>query len=313
VTITDLTELDPAARHAAQDVLAVFAAALRPAPAAARDEALAEVRAHLLDALGPEATEADVARVAADLGDPAEFVRGLLGDQTPRGTSRAPREGTILGVPYGLNVPGTDTVASRWWNPRDPRILVPRVFGIGWDLNFGALAVFLHLIEPDAEDEPFELVPDHVFIALAAIPVAIALAFTVFVVATWAAAPARIAVHWSGPGVADNWWPRAAALAFSALWVFPPTAWAVVSQFTGRKALNRGVTVAFATLLGALGAGFYVGGVVEGLGGPGIRVVWVSLAAGLVVPFVELVVLARVGRAEEWRRAGMPGRRGAAS
>jgi len=212
-----------------------------------------------------------------------------------------------------LNVPGTETVASRWWNPRDPRVFVPRVFGIGWDLNFGALAVLLHLIEPDAEDEPFELVPDRVFIALAAIPVAIALAFAVFAAATWATAPTRIAVHWSGPGVADNWWPRAAALAFSALWVFPPTAWAVVSQFTGRKALNRGVTVAFATLLGALGAGFYIGGVVEGLGGPGIRVVWVSIAAGLVVPFVELVVLARVGRAEEWRRAGMPGRRGAAS
>ena len=54
--------------------------------------------------------------------------------------SRAKGEtGTILGVPYDWRRPTVERAKSRLWNPAEPRLFVPRVFGIGWDMNFARL------------------------------------------------------------------------------------------------------------------------------------------------------------------------------
>ncbi len=46
---------------------------------------------------------------------------------------------------------------ERIWNPVDPRIMMPRTWGIGWTINFGAIAVRLGLVRPDdLEEQPFE-------------------------------------------------------------------------------------------------------------------------------------------------------------
>jgi hypothetical protein len=45
------------------------------------------------------------------------------------------RQGTFLGVPYDWRKPTWRRVKSRWWNPKDPRLFVPRAFGWGWDIN----------------------------------------------------------------------------------------------------------------------------------------------------------------------------------
>jgi len=45
--------------------------------------------------------------------------------------------GKILGlVPYDLRRPTIARMKERLWNPADERIVVPRVFGAGWTLNF---------------------------------------------------------------------------------------------------------------------------------------------------------------------------------
>jgi hypothetical protein len=44
-------------------------------------------------------------------------------------------QGRVLGVPYDLRKPTVARVRSRWWNPADRRILTPKSFGAGWDLN----------------------------------------------------------------------------------------------------------------------------------------------------------------------------------
>jgi Family of unknown function (DUF5808) len=47
-------------------------------------------------------------------------------------------EGRLLGVPYSLRPPTLARARSRlWWT--DGPLLVPKVFGIGWDLNLGRL------------------------------------------------------------------------------------------------------------------------------------------------------------------------------
>lgn len=43
--------------------------------------------------------------------------------------------GQILFVPYDLRPPTLQRVRERFWNPDDPRILTPHVWGAGWSIN----------------------------------------------------------------------------------------------------------------------------------------------------------------------------------
>jgi len=48
--------------------------------------------------------------------------------------------GTLLGVPYDLRRPTWRRVQESWWAPQDPRLVTPRVLGVGWSLNLGRIA-----------------------------------------------------------------------------------------------------------------------------------------------------------------------------
>ncbi len=54
----------------------------------------------------------------------------------------------FLGMPMGWDVKALSptNMASRLWSQDDDRVLLPRRFGIGWSVNFRALARRLHLI-----------------------------------------------------------------------------------------------------------------------------------------------------------------------
>jgi hypothetical protein len=48
--------------------------------------------------------------------------------------------GTLAGVvPYDLRKPTMARARERMWAPDDPRIVMPRVFGVGWTLILGRL------------------------------------------------------------------------------------------------------------------------------------------------------------------------------
>ena len=48
--------------------------------------------------------------------------------------------GKLAGVvPYDLRPPTLERVRSRLWNPDDPHVLVPHVFGVGWTVMSGSL------------------------------------------------------------------------------------------------------------------------------------------------------------------------------
>jgi Family of unknown function (DUF5808) len=47
--------------------------------------------------------------------------------------------GKFLGAPYDWRRPTWERVKQRMWNPSDPRLFTPRVYGWGWDLNFARL------------------------------------------------------------------------------------------------------------------------------------------------------------------------------
>ena len=49
------------------------------------------------------------------------------------------KTGTFLGIPYDWRRPTAARVRSRLWNPAEPRLFVPSVFGLGWDINLARL------------------------------------------------------------------------------------------------------------------------------------------------------------------------------
>jgi hypothetical protein len=48
-------------------------------------------------------------------------------------------EGTVGFVPYDFRLPTLERARSRWWNPDEPRLFVPQVFGVGWTINVARL------------------------------------------------------------------------------------------------------------------------------------------------------------------------------
>jgi hypothetical protein len=49
-------------------------------------------------------------------------------------------KGTVAGVPYNFRVNEWSDVATEYWNPKSDTILSPQAIGIGWGVNFAALA-----------------------------------------------------------------------------------------------------------------------------------------------------------------------------
>ena len=63
--------------------------------------------------------------------------------------------GDIGGVPYDFRPPTVEKIRSTVWNPDDPRLFPPHVFGVGWGINFARLAA---LVAPP-EDRQIEAGP----------------------------------------------------------------------------------------------------------------------------------------------------------
>lgn len=53
--------------------------------------------------------------------------------------TKEPGTGTFLGVPYDWRRPTVARAKERWWNPAEPRLFTPKVYGWGWDVNFARL------------------------------------------------------------------------------------------------------------------------------------------------------------------------------
>ncbi|MCO5176062.1 MAG: DUF5808 domain-containing protein [Thermomicrobiales bacterium] len=69
-----------------------------------------------------------------------------LKEQTDRPPSESTWHGRICGVPYEFRRPTLARMRQRLWNPDDPRVFVPHVWGVGWTINLNAAAHRLGLI-----------------------------------------------------------------------------------------------------------------------------------------------------------------------
>jgi hypothetical protein len=56
-------------------------------------------------------------------------------DQLKRPAAERTWHGNVFGIPYDFRPPRAGRLRQAWWNPDEPRLSVPRAFGVGWDVN----------------------------------------------------------------------------------------------------------------------------------------------------------------------------------
>lgn len=285
--IKSFAQLAPDARAAALAYLADVAPTIE---AEYRDAVVCDLRSYLRDHLDADASPADVAALAEQAGPVADDT------DAPADAPAGQRSRAWFGGPTA------ERFRASWWNPTDPRLLTPRVIGLGWDLNFGALAVRAGLIEPDAEDVPFESTPDAAFVAALAVPVVTTAALAAASVAVGRRLPATLPSHWDITGTPDRRSATGVVLAGNVALAAAPTLWAF-GTVVGRRARGlRAGTTAFAATMASIAAAattLSIAGAHDDRRRP-----WAApalLTAAFVAPGAVLLGLARAGRAAEIR------------
>lgn len=279
--ISTLDDLSPAAQTVALRFIDAATAGAAGDVRAKLREGLAEYLCERLDRdASPEAVEA----AAAALGPVTDE---LAGD--PEGLFE--RLGTL---PRLRDL--ADRIAKSWWDPADDRLWVPRVIGIGWDLNLGALAVRLGLIEPDAEAVPFAATDERAFRLAAAVPGVLAAAVALHYAVRGRSLPPRLPSHWGIDGRPDRWIDKGQAAAIdlgitgAAAGV---AAWTLSDRRPGPQRAGAVAGAAFAASLAASSA------VVRGLRRPRSWAAPLGVLASAATVAGVLYGLARNGRANE--------------
>lgn len=284
--------------------LAAVSEALGNVPRAERDEALAELES-LLRADAERTSERDA---VSALGSPEEYasqIRAALGLGDDRGLDQTAPQGHILGMPYDFRGASVERVAARMWNPSDPRVLTPRLFGVGWTVNFGALAVRLGLMRPDdIGDESFERIPKAAVATVFAIPIVLAAATVTLMILSWGSLPADVPTHWGVDGAPDGFAGK--AYAFGGLFVLTVLPVIVsATRLAARKAGPRdrvlaGAALSFFALLGLALTAFTVA---DADGGSSGGWAWLAIIGGFALAFLSLYIPSRLGLRAEWRAA----------
>ncbi|MGW0786213.1 DUF5808 domain-containing protein [Streptomyces sp. NPDC002913] len=209
-------------------------------------------RRRALDALSAQLEE--LAEVGGDpvtaLGEPSQYAADILdalADDLPEGSGSR----RVFGIPVETRGPVSAEVRSRVWDPTNPRLFVPRLFGIGWTVNLGAVAVRAGLIRPDDTDaDVLRSIPERDLSAARGVPLVLAGSTAAALALLWSSLPSSVA---SGFGMAGR--PRGEAPKWTLIGVVAlgaaPALWA---QRKNVPVEDRLVRTASATSLSVLSA-----------------------------------------------------------
>ena len=61
--------------------------------------------------------------------------------------------GNYYGVPFDFRVPSAEKARRLLWNPDDPRVFTPPLFGAGWSINFYQAVQQMREAAPEDDDD----------------------------------------------------------------------------------------------------------------------------------------------------------------
>lgn len=266
-------------------------------------------RALAVEALGAqldEFLEAGVDPVEA-LGAPEHYARELL-DALMGDTPVDEPNLRVLGLPLETRGLVNAEVRSRTWNPESPRLVVPRLFGIGWTLNLGALAVKLRLIRPDdATGEVLDQVPERAVRLAQFAPLAIAGVAAGTLAIAWKNLPNRVPSSFGVLGRQTRTSSKFSIFGTLVLGV-APALWALRRQPSTEERL---VSAASAATLATVSASAIAATVLSSRQPRGRwgLLVPAGLALGVSASLGVIVLPLRAGLRRVWRSADAPSRR----
>lgn len=235
------------------------------------------------------------------LGEPADFaahLRDALEGDAPADAA----QWRVLGVPVDTRGPVDADVRARTWDPTNPHLVVPRLFGAGWTLNLGAVAVRLGLLRPDdASDDVIERIPPrHVTIART-VPLVIAAGAAAAAALSWRSLPRQVPSGFDLGGRTRSRASRTSLLATLALGALP----ALWAQRRTPAVDDTLVRASSATSLAVLSAGT-VAAVIAQAHAPRARwglLVPASLPLAVAASLGVIVVPLRAGLRRAWSQA----------
>lgn len=233
------------------------------------------------------------------LGEPVDYARSLreaLVDEAPPQDARW----RVLGLPVEVRGPVSAEVRARTWDPTNPHLVVPRLFGLGWTLNYGAVAVRAGLLRPDdAGEDVLAEIPASELRAAQCVPLVVTGLAAGALAVAWRRLPSTVATNFGPAGRVRGRGPRWTALATLALGAVP-AAWAQ----RGGATQDRLVRTANATALAVLSAGVTGATIAEARhpqGRPGL-LVGASLPVAAAGAVAVVLLPLRSGLRRAWRR-----------
>lgn len=248
-----------------------------------------------------ELAEAGIAPAEA-LGAPADYATELIHALEGDAPGQDPQF-RVFGLPVEARGLTRARVRSRAWNPEDPALVVPRLFGAGWTVNLGSLAVKLRLIRPDdATSDVFEQIPERTVRSAQVVPFAIGVAAASGLALAWNRLPEQVAAKFDLGGR-----PRRTASKYALLMSVAtgliPAVWAMRRSLPVDERLTR---AASGTTLASVSAAAVAVAVLQDrypVGRWGF-LLGALLPAGFAASLAVILVPLRAGLRRAWRSAG---------
>ncbi len=262
------------------------------------------ILADLADALA-EDDSADQVGIEASFGSPRDYAETARAAFTNPSALDEPRpaQARFLGLPVDLRGPTDPAVRARMWDPRHPAIFVPRLAGLGWRVNLGAVAVRLGLLRPDdCDDDVLAQIPARTRRVARAVPLALSATTLAAVALRWPHLPAVIPTSWDLSGRPRAVQPKEILLGMLALGL-GPALWAQLPNDEVEDELIRNALAAWCATVAAttVTASIADARPPEGSRRHGEIVPMGVLAAGCLA-FLELYLPIRAGLRHAWRR-----------
>lgn len=261
-------------------------------------------RRRALEALAAQLEE--LAEVGGDpihvLGAPDRYAADLL-DALADESSDGAASWRVLGVPVETRGPVSAEVRSRVWDPANPRLFVPRLFGVGWSVNLGAVAVRAGLIRPDdADADVLRSIPERDLSAATCVPLIVAGATAATLALLWRSLPSSVASGFGMTGKPRGEAPKWTLLGAVALGLGP----ALWAQRKNVPVEDRLVRTASATSLSVISATLVAATVAQARrpGGRWGLLTIAALPAGVAGALAVIVMPLRSGLRRAWRAAG---------
>ena len=88
----------------------------------------------------------------------AGLTAAAIGQELAKPRAERTWKGRVAGVPYSFRLSEWPDAANEYWNPDSDQIITPHVIGLGWGVNFAALARRAQVLlgQPDAAPSPVE-------------------------------------------------------------------------------------------------------------------------------------------------------------